>query len=37
MDPRRCFGAHFTTFIGTALAAGDTIDAAPGVKLTRRC
>lgn len=36
-DPRGRFGAYFTTFIGTALAVGDTIDVAPGVKLTRRC
>jgi CRISPR-associated protein Csd2 len=35
--PARDFGAYSVTFDGKALAIGETIDAAPGVKLTRRC
>jgi hypothetical protein len=33
----RTFGAYFVSFDGKALGVGETIDAAPGVKLTRRC
>jgi CRISPR-associated protein Csd2 len=35
--PARDFGAYAVTFDGQALAIGDTLQAAPGVKLTRRC
>jgi CRISPR-associated protein Csd2 len=33
----RDFGAYSVSFDGKALAVGETIDAAPGVKLIRRC
>jgi CRISPR-associated protein Csd2 len=35
--PARDFGAYSVSFDGKALSVGQTIDAAPGVKLTRRC
>jgi CRISPR-associated protein Csd2 len=35
--PARDFGAYSATFDGKALAVGESIEAAPGVKLTRRC
>jgi CRISPR-associated protein Csd2 len=35
--PARDFGAYAVTFDDQALAIGDTLQAAPGVKLTRRC
>jgi CRISPR-associated protein Csd2 len=35
--PARTFGAYSVSFDGKPLSVGDTIDAAPGVKLTRRC
>ena len=35
--PARDFGAYEIEFDGKTLAVGDTLDAAPGVKLTRRC
>ena len=35
--PARNFGAHAASFDSKALGAGDSIDAAPGVTLTRRC
>lgn len=35
--PARDFGAYAVAFDGKALGVGETIEAAPGVKLTRRC
>jgi CRISPR-associated protein Csd2 len=35
--PARDFGAYSVSFDGKALDVGETIQAAPGVKLTRRC
>jgi CRISPR-associated protein Csd2 len=35
--PARDFGAYSVSFDGKALGLGETIEAAPGVKLTRRC
>jgi CRISPR-associated protein Csd2 len=35
--PARDFGAYSVSFDGKALGVGETIEAAPGVKLTRRC
>jgi CRISPR-associated protein Csd2 len=35
--PARDFGAYSVTFDGRALAAGEVVEAAPGVKLHRRC
>jgi CRISPR-associated protein Csd2 len=35
--PARDFGAYSVSFDGKALSVGETIEAAPGVKLTRRC
>ena len=35
--PARDFGAYSVSFDSKALGIGETIDAAPGVKLTRRC
>jgi CRISPR-associated protein Csd2 len=35
--PTRDFGAYSVAFDGKALDVGEVIDAAPGVKLTRRC
>jgi CRISPR-associated protein Csd2 len=35
--PARDFGAYSVSFDGKALSIGETIEAAPGVKLTRRC
>ena len=35
--PARDFGAYSITFNGKALDIGETVDAAPGVKLIRRC
>jgi CRISPR-associated protein Csd2 len=35
--PARDFGAYSVSFDGKALGIGETIEAAPGVKLTRRC
>lgn len=35
--PARDFGAYSVAFDNKALAIGESIDAAPGVKLTRRC
>jgi CRISPR-associated protein Csd2 len=34
--PARDFGAYSVTFDGQALTVGETVDAAPGVRLTRR-
>jgi CRISPR-associated protein Csd2 len=36
-SPARAFGAYSVSFDGKSLSVGETIDAAPGVKLTRRC
>lgn len=36
-DPPRDIGAYLIKFDGRPLAADDSIEAAPGVKLTRRC
>lgn len=35
--PARDFGAYAVTFDGQALAVGSSVQAAPGVRLTRRC
>jgi hypothetical protein len=35
--PARDFGACLVSFDGKALTVGEPIDAAPGVKLIRRC
>jgi len=35
--PAREFGAYSITFDGKALSVGQTLEAAPGVKLYRRC
>lgn len=35
--PARDFGAYSVSFDRKALGIGETIEAAPGVKLTRRC
>jgi len=35
--PARDIGAYLIEFDGKPLIAGETLDAAPGVKLTRRC
>jgi CRISPR-associated protein Csd2 len=35
--PARDFGAYSVSFDGKALGVGETIEAAPGVRLTRRC
>lgn len=35
--PARDFGAYSVSFDGKALSVGETVEAAPGVKLTRRC
>lgn len=35
--PARDFGAYSVSFNGKALSVGETIEAAPGVRLTRRC
>ncbi len=35
--PARDFGAYSVSFDGKALGVGETIEAGPGVKLTRRC
>jgi CRISPR-associated protein Csd2 len=36
-SPARAFGAYSVSFDGKPLSVGETVDAAPGVKLTRRC
>jgi CRISPR-associated protein Csd2 len=36
-QPARDFGAYSVSFDGRALAAGESVQAAPGVTLTRRC
>lgn len=35
--PARDFGAYSVAFDGRSAAPGERIDAAPGVRLTRRC
>jgi hypothetical protein len=35
--PTRDFAAYTVTFDGKPLVAGERIEVAPGVKLTRRC